>query len=562
MAPARLSCGRCLRTLNPTNPLRTFPAARPISQSARLSHSANASKPPAPTPTPTSTTPPSESSTAHNASPTPSRPPHEPKPPDRSPTTPHRGPMARRLQDATEEALFTGGRAGRRAVEEAGFSEELKNKLLAKIADAQFRHDNAAALAEAGITTAVPESAGRGTRDIAAAQAWTGAELPEDTVLRMLHDARKPLAPGLRGKPGIPAPVVDMRIRRAPAVSAGRKAEMARDKAQAYAGLGVKEGGMSAEERERFQKELKERFGNTARAMPNTISGLAALANERIEDAIARGQFKNIPRGRGVERDARADNPFIDTTEYILNKMIKRQEIVPPWIEKQQELLKAASHFRSRLRTDWKRHAARMIASRGGSLQEQMNRAAEYARAEEVHNPRRRNVEHLSVPTNSTDDAVMVQIRQTPSTSSTVLQDNSATASTPEADTETPTLSRPFRDPDWEAAERAYIKLAIENLNNITRSYNLMAPELAKKPYFSVERELNSCFADIAPMLADTIKERAVRPAKSSFGSSGVQQGSGMLGRFTGDGRPVRVYESRVPPYGFKEFWRDLWKKE
>ncbi|KAK3680895.1 hypothetical protein B0T22DRAFT_435019 [Podospora appendiculata] len=556
MAPARLSCGRCLRTLHTKNHLRTLPAARLVSQSARLSHSANASNPPTSTSTSTSTPPHSESSTTHNASSTTPPPPDEPKPPDTSPE-PQQGPMARRLQETTEEALFTGGRAGRRAVEEAGFSEELKTKLLAKIADTQFRHENAAALAEAGITAAVPDAAGRGTRDIAAAQAWTGAELPEDTVLRMLHDARKPLAPGLRGKPGIPAPVVDMRVRRAPAVSAGRKAEMARDKAQAYAGLGVKEVGMSAEERERFQKELKERFGSTARAMPNTISGLAALANERIEDAIARGQFKNIPRGRGVERDARADNPFIDTTEYILNKMIKRQEIVPPWIEKQQELLKAASHFRARLRTDWKRHAARMIASRGGSLQEQMNRAAEYARAEEVHNPRRRNVEHISVPTNATNDAVMVQIRQTPSTSTS---QDSATASHP--DTETPTLTRPFRDPDWEAAELAYIKLAIGNLNNITRSYNLMAPELAKKPYFSVERELSSCFADIAPLLADTIKARAVRPAKSPFESYGGQQSGGMLGRFTGDGTPVRVYESKAPPYGFKEFWRDLWKKE
>jgi hypothetical protein len=41
-----------------------------------------------------------------------------------------------------------------------------------------------------------------------------------------------------------------------------------------------------------MRKELKERFTPGARAMPNSIRGLAALANERIEDAIARGQFK------------------------------------------------------------------------------------------------------------------------------------------------------------------------------------------------------------------------------------------------------------------------------
>jgi hypothetical protein len=49
---------------------------------------------------------------------------------------------------------------------------------------------------------------------------------------------------------------------------------------------------MTDKEREDMRKELKERFTPGARAMPNSIRGLAALANERIEDAIARGQFK------------------------------------------------------------------------------------------------------------------------------------------------------------------------------------------------------------------------------------------------------------------------------
>ena len=49
---------------------------------------------------------------------------------------------------------------------------------------------------------------------------------------------------------------------------------------------------MSDEERDKLRQELKDRFTPGARAMPNSIRGLAALANERIEDAIARGQFK------------------------------------------------------------------------------------------------------------------------------------------------------------------------------------------------------------------------------------------------------------------------------
>ena len=94
--------------------------------------------------------------------------------------------------------------------------------------------------------------------------------------------------------------------------------------------------------------------------------------------------------------------------------MIKRQDLAPPWIDKQQELLSAVRVFRLRLRNDWKRHASRMMAIRGGSLQEQMARAEENARAEQVHNPRRRKVEEITVPTNTTDDAVIATTRPSP----------------------------------------------------------------------------------------------------------------------------------------------------
>ena len=210
--------------------------------------------------------------------------------------TPEPGPMARRLQEATEDALLTGGRAGRRAVEDAGFSEELKSRLLDKLADARFRTDSAASFAAAAMDATVPSAAGRGTRDLAAAQAWTGEERAEDAVLRMLNDKHKPLARELRGGGGRPRapvlkPVVDMRLRQEPRASPGMRAASARDRAAVYAGMGLKEKGegegegggvgLSAEAREALRKELRERFAPGARAMPNTISGLAAMANER-----------------------------------------------------------------------------------------------------------------------------------------------------------------------------------------------------------------------------------------------------------------------------------------
>ncbi|VTT62341.1 unnamed protein product [Fusarium fujikuroi] len=435
------------------------------------------------------------------------------------------GPLAQRLEEATEEALFTGGRAGRRAVEDAGFSEELKERLLNKITDANFKSGNASAFAEAGLSP----TAGEGTRHIASAQAWTGEESTADTVLRMLDDAKKPLAPGLRGK--FQPPPVDMRLQKQPGRSAGEKVAKARDKVNTYVGMGGQQAknGMSEDEKEAWRKELRERFEPGARALPNSITGLAALANERIENAIARGQFKNIPRGKGVERDARADNPFIDTTEYIMNKMIQRQDIVPPWIEKQQELAKELGIFRARLRNDWRRFAARMIASRGGSLQEQIRRAEEYAVAEEVHNP--------------------------------IIRKN-ADGQVEEIKAASPIVGRPFRDSAWEQIEAAYLKLSIERLNALTRSYNLMAPDLAKKPYFSLERELKSCFAEVAPTVAREIQERATGGKARSLGGGGqTGKQKGLLETLTG-GDDVKVHvEAQEKAYGLKEWWRDMWKK-
>lgn len=472
--------------------------------------------------------------------------------------------MARRLEEATEEALLTGGRAGRRAVEDAGFNDELKQRLLNKIADAKFRDEHDAVLRDAGLVGNVPEAAGQGTRDIASSQPWTGQESESDAVLRMLNDARKPLQPGLRGKPKIPTPSgipVDMRLKRPSKVSAGHKVANAKDAASVYSDMArkEKESGLTDQEREKYRKELRDRFAPAARALPNTLSGLTALANERIEDAIARGQFKHIPRGKGVERDARADNPFIDTTEYIMNKMIKKQEIVPPWIEKQQDLVKAAHVFRARLRNDWKRHAARMIASRGGTLEEQMQRAQEYARAEEIHNPRRRPSDQVAVPTNSTDDVVMVAMRQEALPEPPAATTDAANAQPEQSAEPEVTLTRPFRDATWEQTEKSYMELAISNLNNLTRSYNLMAPELAKKPYFNLDRELKACFADIAPQLPNEIKERARRPQKSLLNEGGHTPGS-LLDRFARESRTTKVYESKTPHYGFKEMWRDLWQ--
>ncbi len=408
----------------------------------------------------------------------------------------------------------------------------------------------------------------------------------------MLTDAHKPLrGAGPRRYP-IPkgAPMsVDMRMKKAVQRSQGQRLANARDRTSIYAMS--QDPNLTEHEKEEMRKVLHDRFSSGARPMPGTVQGLTALANQQIEDAMARGQFKNIARGRGknIERDYTASSPFLDTTEYFMNKIIQKQEVVPPWIEKQQDLVKAADTFRRRLRADWKRHAARMIASKGGSLEVQVQRARAYATAEAASNPRAtksqvtRGIDEdgrisqakaaaiSSYPPSSSQD----QTRKPPESESPGPPSSSAllpsspspakpitppTVNSPESlssQQEKSSISHPFRDPAWESLELPYQTLAITSLNNLTRSYNLQAPDLAKKPYFSLARELQACFAEVAPQLPEEILARARAPQAKKGVETGIGTGRGVLERWQGGS--VKVHDSTRPNYGLRELWRDFW---
>lgn len=185
------------------------------------------------------------------------------------------GAMSRRLSEMSEGSLETGGRSARKAVEEAGFDEDLKRRLEERIANASFRNEFASAIAQAEL----PAHAGKATRDIAGAKAWTGTEPVEDASLRMLNDAYKPMKGPVRPPPirGPPPRVDTGRSKSKP--SSGARLANARDKTSIYSSL--KDENMSESQREAYRKELKERFTPVARTVPASIQGLASLANER-----------------------------------------------------------------------------------------------------------------------------------------------------------------------------------------------------------------------------------------------------------------------------------------
>jgi hypothetical protein len=442
--------------------------------------------------------------------------------------------LSRRFSALAEDAVLSSPRKAPSLAASTGtaISEELKAALAQRLAASDFASEHAQALS----VSKLPSSASKHTRDLAASAPWTGAESQSDAVLRMLTDVHKPL------KHKATPQTVDLR----PPSTLGRKPDRAtrvagaRDASLEY--TVAKDASLSQDERDQMRQMLRERFQGVGGRPVGvaSVSALMSLADQRIEDARARGQFDNIPRGKPRAEDHNAASPFLDTTEYFLNKMIRKQEILPPWVEKQQELTRAVEEFRKRLRTEWKRFAALSIAAKGGSLEEQCKRAEELA-AGEARRVRLQKLEKMM----SLGEEVSVE----------------ELAAAGEGPKEV------FRDPEWEKKELKFNTLAIENLNQLCRSYNMMAPEVARKPILTLERELDRCFADVAPLVAQEIRDRARSPQNNLTITENGRGEGGPRGSLVGKlgivpEHQAKIYDSEKPNYGFKDLWRDLFGRK
>lgn len=89
---------------------------------------------------------------------------------------------------------------------------------------------------------------------------------------------------------------------------------------------------------------------------PRHINELGLLSDERIRAARARGEFDDLPgRGKPIAEDPMLNNPFVDRTEYFLNRIIQRNGAAPPWVMMQQEVDTEVSSIRSQMNSAIKR---------------------------------------------------------------------------------------------------------------------------------------------------------------------------------------------------------------
>ncbi|KAK9464065.1 uncharacterized protein V1516DRAFT_100104 [Lipomyces oligophaga] len=425
-----------------------------------------------------------------------------------------------------------------------------------RLASRTYKADHVQALA----VSTLPRAASKHTRDIAYSRPWTGTESTQDAVLRMLVDVNKPLRvpgggprrPPISGSNGNVIPMPTM----AKSLPASVRIAEAREKTLEYslARNVEKTSKSSAAPPERdpeFSKIYGERF-KSPRAMPGTLHGLRALADERIEEARARGQFNNIKRGGKLDMDARATSPFLDTTEFFLNRIIQRQDITPPWIDKQTTVRMDLRRFRADLREGWKRHAMRFIASEGGPIDEQMARANRYAAAELLYAKRTGILDRKKDDERLHEENVN-ELREFAVDSEREM---------PRADDGLPvdeTHSR-LSKVEWENLEQSYHELSIKTLNDSIRSYNLMAPAPARRAYLSLARERAICYADAAPLLADALwnRDRLARSGRTTFDLGPRKPGS-VVNTVFGDS--MVVMEKRDGEYGLKEMFKDMFRR-
>lgn len=331
-------------------------------------------------------------------------------------------------------------------------NKELLEKMAKEIEGKEFDYSNQRAIS---IATKIPSYAPKESRDIAISKPWTGTESPLETSSRMLNDSFKPLK--VNKQPAVSMPKLS------PKISISHRLATAREKSLDYElhhKHSQKKSSLDEEDESgpSFRELYQERFSGVS-MMANSLSAIDSMASQRIEDAIARGEFKNIPRGHKVEQDPHLSNAYIDTTEYFLNRIIKDQGGAPVWIDKQGGLKGQIENFRKELVESFLNHAIMVLdnKNKGCSVEEALNRVRVHA------------------------DKILQNVDS-------------------------------YSDSEWESKHEKYHKTFVDSLNSAIRSYNLQAPSVSRWGYIILEKELKLCYKMAAPKLVKAMENFLIPP--------------------------------------------------
>ncbi|KAH3682851.1 hypothetical protein WICPIJ_006190 [Wickerhamomyces pijperi] len=190
--------------------------------------------------------------------------------------------------------------------------------------DQKFKYQNQQKLSHLQI----PTHANKHSRDLAMSEPWTGQESIKTTTLRMLQDKNKPLK-------------INRHVKKIESAK-NTVLEHSLNKPQPTTKAKL------ADEDSKFKEIYAEKFTPIG-----SFDKIMTIADARIEQAMREGQFRTLPRGKKLDVEI---GTYVDRTEHHLNKVLIKQNITPPWIERQSDTNSAIRSFKVELIGKFENH--------------------------------------------------------------------------------------------------------------------------------------------------------------------------------------------------------------
>lgn len=87
--------------------------------------------------------------------------------------------------------------------------------------------------------------------------------------------------------------------------------------------------------KEEIREKLSQHWGKKG-AGPIAVKGIEAWVEEQIQDAMARGEFDNLP-GKGKPLNLRRAHPW-EERDWLANHILSQAHVVPDWVELGEEI--------------------------------------------------------------------------------------------------------------------------------------------------------------------------------------------------------------------------------
>ncbi|CEG77023.1 Putative Phosphoribosylaminoimidazolecarboxamide formyltransferase/IMP cyclohydrolase [Rhizopus microsporus] len=168
---------------------------------------------------------------------------------------------------------------------------------------------------------------------------WDGEESVKDAVLRMIVDKyRAPLRVEGAARRNLPQPQPyppHIMQQFAQDKSPGRKQVERERKNKAMKQtrlMNAKDAALDYSLGKKYPT-TDEGDSNVSRKEFISINDIGLLCEEKIREAKAKGEFDNLPgSGKPLQEDYFKNNPYLDQTEYLLNRIVQRNGAAPPWM--------------------------------------------------------------------------------------------------------------------------------------------------------------------------------------------------------------------------------------